>query len=437
MHMYFKYLILFLFFPSITYSQTGWTWTELKSMPERISNNAVTQGVDESGNVNVYSFSGIDSTKLYSGINLKSYRYNVTTALWEIITSLPDGQGKIAAGASTIKNKIYIVGGYHVNANGSEVSSTKVHVYDPITNTYLLDGADIPVAIDDHVQAVWRDSLIYVVTGWSNNNNVPDVQIYDPANDNWLVGTATPNITQYKMFGASGVIIGDTIYYNGGVTSGFSFNATSYLRMGVIDPIDPTIITWSQLQDNPGGNGYRMAAANYNNRCFWIGGSGTAYNYDGIAYNGSGGVEPHSRILTYQKDWNMWFEGLGSPYGIMDLRGIAQVTPTSWIICGGMETGQFVTNRAFLLEFDPQVGGVGENLKRGIAIYPNPASDYISLDGEYKNTTYKIFSTAGGMVLKGVLTNNTIEISSLSTGFYQLELSDSKKVTKGGFVVSP
>jgi len=405
-------------------------------MPERISNNAVTQGVDGSGNINVYSFSGIDSTKLYSGINLKSYRYNVTTALWEIITSLPDGQGKIAAGASTIKNKIYIIGGYHVNANGSEVSSAKVHVYDPIINNYLLDGADIPVPIDDHVQAVWRDSLIYVVTGWSNNNNVPDVQIYDPANDNWLVGTATPNITQYKMFGASGVIIGDTIYYNGGVTSGLSFNATSYLRMGVISPIDPTVITWSQLQDNPGGNGYRMAAAKYNNRCFWIGGSGTAYNYDGIAYNGSGGVEPHSRILTYQKYWNMWFEGFGSPYGIMDLRGIAQITPTSWIICGGMETGQAVTNKAFLLEFDPQAGGVEENFKGSISLYPNPASDYISLDGKYESTTYKIFSTTGGMVLKGVLTNNTIEISALSNGFYQLELSDSKKVTKEGFVVS-
>jgi N-acetylneuraminic acid mutarotase len=436
MHMYFKYLILLLFFPSITYSQTGWTWTELNNMPERISNNAVTQGVDGSGNVNVYSFSGIDSTKIYSGINLKSYRYNVTTATWDTIASLPDGQGKIAAGASTIKNKIYIVGGYHVNANGSEVSSAKVHIYDPVTNNYLLNGADIPVPIDDHVQATWRDSLIYVVTGWSNNNNVPDVQIYDPANDNWLVGTATPNITQYKMFGASGVIIGDTIYYNGGVTSGLSFNATSYLRMGVINPIDPTVITWSQLQDNPGGNGYRMAAAKYNNRCFWIGGSGTAYNYDGIAYNGSGGVEPHSRILTYQKYWNMWFEGFGSPYGIMDLRGIAQITPTSWIICGGMETGQTVTNRAFLLEFDPQVGGIGENLKESIALYPNPSSDYISLDGEYENTTYKVFSTTGGMVLKGVLTNNTIEISALSNGFYQLELSCSKKVTKGGFVVS-
>ena len=160
----------------------------------------------------------------------------------------------------------------------------------------------------------------------------------------------------------------------------------------------------------------RMAAAKYNNRCFWIGGSGTAYNYDGIAYNGSGGVEPHSRILTYQKDWNMWFEGLGSPYGIMDLRGIAQITPTSWIICGGMETGQAVTNRAFLLEFDPQVGGVGNNLTESIVFYPNPSSDYISLDGEYENTTYKVFSTTGGMVLKGVLENNTIDISALSNG---------------------
>ena len=434
--MYLKYLILLLFFPTITFSQTGWTWTELNSMPERISNNAVTQGVDGSGNINVYSFSGIDSTKLYSGINLKSYRYNVTTAIWDTIASLPDTEGKIAAGASTIKNKIYIIGGYHVNANGSEVSSAKVHVYDPINNAYLLDGADIPVAIDDHVQVVWRDSLIYVITGWSNNNNVPDVQIYDPANDNWLVGTATPNITQYKMFGASGVIIGDTIYYNGGVTSGFSFNATSYLRMGVIDPIDPTVITWSQLQDNPGGNGYRMAATKYNNRCFWIGGAGTAYNYDGIAYNGSGGVEPHSRILTYQKYWNMWFEGLGSPYGIMDLRGIAQITPTSWIICGGMETGQTVTDRAFLLEFDPQAGSIEDNLKESITLYPNPSSDYIFLDGKYENPTYKVFSITGEIVLKGILLNNTIEISGLSTGFYELKLTNREKVTKGGFVVS-
>ena len=90
----------------------------------------------------------------------------------------------------------------------------------------------------------------------------------------------------------------------------------------------------------------------------------------------------------------------------------------------------------FFLDFDSQVGGVGNNLQEGIALYTNPASKYISLDGEYKNTTCKVFSTTGGMLLKGVLTNNTIEISALSNGFYQLELSGSKKVKKEGFVVS-
>ena len=115
---------------------------------------------------------------------------------------------------------------------------------------------------------------------------------------------------------------------------------------------------------------------------------------------------------------------------------IAQITPTSWIICGGMETGQTVTNRAFLLEFDPQVGSVEDNLKESITLYPNPSSDYIFLDGKYENPTYKVFSITGEIVLKGILLNNTIEISGLSTGFYELELTNREKVTKGGFVVS-
>ena len=75
----------------------------------------------------------------------------------------------------------------------------------------------------------------------------------------------------------------------------------------------------------------RNIHAKYNNRCFWIGGAGVAYNYDAIAYNESGGVDPLSRILMHQSGWQIWFEGLGTPYGIMDLRGITQINPTSWI----------------------------------------------------------------------------------------------------------
>jgi hypothetical protein len=98
-------------------------------------------------------------------------------------------------------------------------------------------GTDLPIPTDDHVQCVWRDSLIYIITGWSNTGNIPNVQIYDPANDTVLSGTPIPNSDDYKAFGASGVIIGDTIYYAGGVNDSWIFTIQPRLRKGIINPL--------------------------------------------------------------------------------------------------------------------------------------------------------------------------------------------------------
>ena len=103
-------------------------------------------------------------------------------------------------------------------------------------NRFLADGAPIPVPIDDHVQAVWRDSLIYVVTGWSDTRNVPNVQIYNPTEDKWIEGTSVPTGVQFESFGTSGTILGDTIFYYGGASFGFRFPVQNTLRKGVIDP---------------------------------------------------------------------------------------------------------------------------------------------------------------------------------------------------------
>ena len=186
-------IFILLTFPAIIHAQLQ----ELSPMPERVCNNAVAEGF-VNGVPYVYSFAGIDSTKLFSGIHLRSFRYNTQTDTWETIPPLPDDMGKIAASANRIGDIIYIIGGYHVFGNGSEISSEKVHRYNTQTNSYLSDGAPIPVAIDDQVQAVWRDSLIYVVTGWSNSQNVTNVQIYNPVTDEWTQGTPTPNENSYQ-----------------------------------------------------------------------------------------------------------------------------------------------------------------------------------------------------------------------------------------------
>lgn len=358
-----------LFVVNYANAQFGWSWTELSPMPMAISNNAITTG-NSDGEQYVYSFGGIDTSKIYSGITQSSFRYRISDDTWQEIAPLPTALPLIASAASTVKNRVYIIGGYNVSITGEEVSSNETIIYDPESNSYISGGAPIPIPIDDHVQCVWRDSLIYVITGWSNTGNVTNVQIYNPSLNEWLEGTPVPNHINYKVFGASGTIIGDTIYYYGGANQSSYFPASNKLRKGIIDPSDPTNITW-QLLDNGPTKKYRSACIAYEDHLFWLGGSSMSYNYNGIAYDGSGGVEPLYQIMEYDATYNMWETGDDAPVGIMDLRGIARIASSLWIIAGGMRDDQEVSNKTFLISYDPVVTGLNENnaLENQIYLY--------------------------------------------------------------------
>lgn len=420
-------LLLFLFtFPS--FSQV---FTELPSMPMAVANNAVTEA-KVNGVTHVYSFAGIDETKIYSGIHKKAFRYNTQTQVWDEIAELPSGNGRIAAGASVVKNKIYIIGGYEVFANGSEISVDKTHIYNPETNSYEPDGAPVPLAIDDHVQAVWRDSLIYVITGWSNTTNFPNVQIYNPTNDEWLAGTPVPNTNDYKAFGASGAIIGDTIYYLGGAKSSAGFNISDKLRKGVIDPNDPTNITWS-LVANASGKVYRAAAFPGENHINWIGGSAITYNFNGIAYNGSGGVSPRENWIYLYHD-NLGNEVLQSippdmwnaAPKVMDLRGIAKTDNGLGITAGGMLENQQVTDKVFQINFNQLL--FNRNLDFiSFKISPNPTSDFFTLEKE-GNFDLQIWDVSGKLFLeKNINGFESINISNLDSGIYFVKIFEKDK----------
>ena len=93
-----------------TQAQTAWTLTQKADMPFANANNAVTEG-EMGGNMYVYSFGGIDTTKIYSGINKRAFRYDVTNDVWDEIDTLPAVLPLVASSANTVKNKIYILGG--------------------------------------------------------------------------------------------------------------------------------------------------------------------------------------------------------------------------------------------------------------------------------------------------------------------------------------
>ena len=420
-------LSLFFFLGCSFLHAQNWTITEVSNLPVRVSNNAVCEGFI--GNIPyLFSFAGIDSTKTPEGIHLKSYRYNTETGDVLRLPDVPDTMGKIGVAASEVNGVIYIIGGYHVFPNFNELTSEKVHRYDIVSNTFLADGASLIKATDDHVQAVYKDSLIYVVTGWSNTGNITNVQIYDTYNNSWQAGTSLPNSHAYKSFGASGTIVGDTIFYFGGAQSIGSFGPQNRLRKGVINPNDPTEIVWSTEIPDTQITGYRAACTSVDDQVHWIGGSLNTYNFDGLAYNNGLGVPPANRDLTLLHTTPYSFDQDFSTDYPMDLRGIASISDTVKYLAGGMLANQTVSNTIYKLEWNNILVSSNQLEQSDINfIHPNPISDVLNINLEYKHlkdATIRITNTLGETIFQTDLSEHqsNLDLSHLPTGLYLVEL---------------
>lgn len=410
-----------------------WTVSELAPLPEPVSNHAVI-ATEVGGKPYVYTFSGIDSTKLFSGIHARCYKLDVQSNEWSRLPDLPGGKGRIAAAASELDGLIYVVGGYEVLGSGQERSLRAVHVFDPQTDTFLADAAPLIFPIDDHVQAVWRDSLLYVVTGWSNSANLFRNQLYNPQTDQWQEATPLPNNQSYKAFGASGCIIGDTIYYAGGATDGTLFPPADALRIGVINSENPMQISWSSRNDQK-ARGYRMAASNHNGNPVWLGGSLVTYNFDGIAYNGSGGVDPLGRILTFHTDGDSFkIEDMIFPPH-MDFRGAGSIDEGTFILAGGMSDGQQVSDHVYLIKKESMSASSDHRSLSEFKLYPNPVSDRLYITS-HQNIDKIVIRDMSGSVVQTIDNPTPVVECRIGSGGYIVEVwFDDKKYSVGKIIV--
>lgn len=69
--------------------------------------------------------------------------------------------------------------------------------------------------------------------------------------------------------------------------------------------------------------------------------------------------------------------------------------------------------------------GLGDNEIATISVYPNPTDGKLTLSNVVENTSFKIVSVSGQVVLNGVVSNtaNTIDLSSFENGIYVLQLT--------------
>ena len=336
-------------------------WSPALPLPEPVSNNAVASVVQGDGAL-TFSLMGIGEKKTWDAIVRDARVYDSRTRTWSSIPPVPGSAGRIAASAVAVGGRVYLLGGYTVDAKGKEVSVPNLDIYTPgrpdAARGRWSSGASIPIAVDDAVAAAYQDRYIVLVSGWSQQDNVADVQVYDTQVDRWGRGTPIPGT---PVFGHAGAIAGNAIVYCGGAFKNPSWTRANgkprYLASvqcweGAIKSRDAARIAWTLLSPHPGIAQYRMAAGAWGNKVVFSGGTGNPYNYDGIGYDGKPS-EPVATTFAWDIESRRWETLPDLPTPTMDHRGLA-ADRDGLSLVGGMGTGRKLTPRSSHLALPKQ-----------------------------------------------------------------------------------
>ena len=316
----------------------------IPGLPVPHANNAVAQ-IKIKGKNYIFSFAGLKEGKTWQDTSKSAFMFVEGEKKWRKLPDLPVKIGRLAASAQGVKNKVYYFGGYTVARDGSEKSTPEVFSFDPRKMKYKR-LSDMPTPVDDMVTFTYRDRYIYLVSGWHDNGNVSLVQIYDTKKNRWQKGTNYPGTT---VFGHAGGIVGNKFVIADGVAvvgkkdGKRIFDTVNEGWLGTIDKKDHTKITYRRLPQLPGRGHYRMAGAGdeKRNQIIFMGGTPTAYNYNGIGYNGTP-AEAKKHVFVWDLNKNKWVALKDKPTASMDHRGMVKIGK-NWLTIGGLDKKREVT----------------------------------------------------------------------------------------------
>lgn len=320
-------------------------WNESLTLPTPISNNAVVS-VNADDSFKMFSFLGIKSGKTFTDVTSEVMEFNSETSSWTVVPVLPDNIGRLASSAERVGDYIYIFGGFTVSENGKEDSTPEVYRFDPKTYEYK-KMQEMLIAVDDAVSLVYQNRYVYLVSGWHDTDNIPNVQVYDTETNTWDHATPYPGP---PVFGHSGGMVGNTMVLADGVKvikdeDGKIFDMSAGSITGEIDPNDPSVINWIRIPQHPGEARYRMASVGISNpveMVLFMGGSENPHNFDGMGYNNELS-EPNPGVFAWRLDTQEWIDLGNQPEPTMDHRGIVR-GGSNYYLLGGMESGQKVTD---------------------------------------------------------------------------------------------
>ena len=309
------------------------------ALPEPHANNAIAVAAGPDGETALYSFYGLKSGKTHGDVSKQAFRCVVSARRCDEIAGPPVAKGRLASVAVTLQERVYIFGGYTVAEDGTEISTPEVFAFNPQTEEYQR-RADMPTPVDDAVAFSYADRYVYLVSGWHNDGNVADVQVFDSREDRWFAATPYPGA---PVFGHAGgavggkVVIADGVAVVGEKDGRRQFGEVDEVWIGELDPDNPAIIAWRAAPAHPFGPLYRMAATGdaEHNRIVFAGGGDNPYNYNGVGYNGVP-AKPSDVIFAFDLGAEEWRKLGRLPTPSMDHRGLL-IDGDNFFIIGGLD----------------------------------------------------------------------------------------------------
>ena len=253
---------------------------------------------------------------------------------------------------------------------------------------------------------VWthRDDFTGNLTPFNLVSTAYFIEVNKLTNDTWIVSgdnffklnngnltTYTGTLTNIPYY-AAGSVSGMTVTTDGTVWFSLTSNTNDPLEGGLLS-FDGT--NWTHYNtDNSGIHSNNITAlTSYQNQIIF-----NCYSVDGIS-------------LFDGVNWNLYDGTNGTNYPTGAGYHVHEMKTLNNTIYMGTNSGLFIMEL-------PEIVSVKEVHTELLSIYPNPASNIITVDSDLTDLSIKIQNTTGAVVQSEKLLNKQLDISSLPNGVY-------------------
>lgn len=333
------------------------------------------------------------------------WKYNPTTDSWTQVATL-NGPARRSAFAFSTSTRIYIGGGVTADEATLGAVLNDLWEYNPTSNAWV-QKQNYPAngGVGAYYAAAFSlDDKGYVVGGkYGPNMYSNQLWEYKPSLDLW---TARANFTGGVRYNLSAVSVGNKAFVGLGTNNDIYCNDWW--------EYSPATNLWTRKADFAGG--HRAGASTF-----------SIYNRAYVCLGTNGGMKQD--LFVYVPDLDVWYPR--SDYGGSERKqAIAfAIQNRAFVGTGSGTSGKKQSMYEYISEYELELT---EQALR-IYSYPNPATDWFTVQSESIMKTFQLIDGQGQIVSRGSVESNTfsLERGTLPAGTYvlQVELENDGVVT--------